>query len=305
MKARLLVGLLTVALGGLTSCSNILEENGVINNVAESGMGELRINLTTDASLNVSTKGGEGTEPVNINDKSYDINTGNFDVTAVLSSSTANYTGKASEFPQNVVAGDYKVTATYDQMNGKALDWDKPSFTGSATVTIPKAGSKTADIQATLSNSIITFDAEASKKAFGETADISKVFVYTGTKENVPEADGEKFVLYDSSKDSQEAQTLFVAAGQSDVYIHIDGEVNDKSQTQINHSSKIAGKMEDGQLTEQTHVTFAANVYKIAYKLTSDKGELSLGITVSGSTQDITLTENIDPYPTTPVTPAK
>ena len=55
MKARLLVGLLTVALGGLTSCSNILEENGVINNVAESGMGELRINLSTDASVNVST----------------------------------------------------------------------------------------------------------------------------------------------------------------------------------------------------------------------------------------------------------
>ena len=57
MKARLLVGLLTVALGGLTSCSNILEENGVINNVAESGMGELRINLSTDASVSVVTKG--------------------------------------------------------------------------------------------------------------------------------------------------------------------------------------------------------------------------------------------------------
>ena len=67
MKATILSGLIAVALGGLTSCSNILEENGVINNVAESGMGELRINLTTDASLNVSTKGGEGTEPVNIN----------------------------------------------------------------------------------------------------------------------------------------------------------------------------------------------------------------------------------------------
>ena len=90
MKATILSGLIAVALGGLTSCSNILEENGVINNVAESGMGELRINLTTDASLNVSTKGGEGTEPVNINGKSYDINTGDFNVTAVLSSSTAN-----------------------------------------------------------------------------------------------------------------------------------------------------------------------------------------------------------------------
>ena len=56
MKARLLVGLLTVALGGLTSCSNILEENGVINNVAESGMGELRINLVADGTLNVGTK---------------------------------------------------------------------------------------------------------------------------------------------------------------------------------------------------------------------------------------------------------
>ena len=78
MKARLLVGLLTVALGGLTSCSNILEENGVINNVAESGMGELRINLTTDPTVEAITKAGSE-DPSNffvqIDQQSYNYNT--------------------------------------------------------------------------------------------------------------------------------------------------------------------------------------------------------------------------------------
>ena len=72
MKAKLLVGLLTVALGGLTSCSNILEENGVINNVAESGMGELRINLSTDASVSVVTKAindADGTYIIKVTNK--------------------------------------------------------------------------------------------------------------------------------------------------------------------------------------------------------------------------------------------
>ena len=78
MKATILSGLIALALGAFTtSCSNILEENGVLNSAAQAGMGELRINRTTDASLNVSTKSGEGTESVQIGSKTYEINKDN------------------------------------------------------------------------------------------------------------------------------------------------------------------------------------------------------------------------------------
>ena len=76
MKTRLLAGLTALVLGAFTSsCSNILEENGVINNVAESGMGELRINLSTDASLNVSTKATENVTNITDNQGTITVTT--------------------------------------------------------------------------------------------------------------------------------------------------------------------------------------------------------------------------------------
>ena len=78
MKAKLVAGLVAIALGGFTSCGNILEENGVINNVAQNGTGELRINLVADGSLNVTTK---ATESISTEG----IDTQNFEVTATPS----------------------------------------------------------------------------------------------------------------------------------------------------------------------------------------------------------------------------
>ena len=290
MKATILSGLIAVALGGLTSCSNILEENGVINNVAESGMGELRINLTTDASLNVSTKGGVSKNGINKENFTYKVKE---------SQATESLIKTYSEFPLTLPTGTYSVTATYDQMvneegNTVPLAWDKPSFYGESS---PVKLSGTATINATLSNSVISFDKTATETAFKDKATISEVFVYVGNKEYAQE---DKYILYDGSTQTQETQTLFVAAGQKNVYIHIDGTVQDSKSTKISHSTLIAGrKQENGTLGETTQ-TFAANEYKVAYTLNDDKGLLSLTINISGTTQDITITEEIDPYPTTP-----
>lgn len=289
MKTTILSGLIAVALGGLTSCSNILEENGVINNVAESGMGELRINLTTDASLNVSTKGGVSTTEINGSNFTYEVRG---------SQATESQTKRYSDFPLTLPTGTYSVTATYDQMvneegNTVPLAWDKPSFYGECSpVSVPG----TATINATLSNSVISFDKETTETAFKDKVTISEVFVYAGNKDYTNE---EKFTLYKAGQ-TQETKTLFVAAGQKNVYIHIDGTVQDSKSTKISHSTLIAGrKQENGTLGETTQ-TFAANEYKVAYTLNDDKGLLSLTINISGTTQDITITEEIDPYPTTP-----
>ena len=86
MKAKLVAGLVAIALGGFTSCGNILEENGVINNVAQNGTGELRINLVADGSLNVTTK-ADGTININEN-KKYDNLIDQFKVTLASTTST-------------------------------------------------------------------------------------------------------------------------------------------------------------------------------------------------------------------------
>ena len=123
MKARLLVGLLTVALGGLTSCSNILEENGVINNVAESGMGELRINLSTDASLNVSTKAEAGKENVqNITDNQGTITVTTTKGNDVIGNPTLPDKAGTHELP----LGTYTLSATNDKTMSTDFKWDWP-----------------------------------------------------------------------------------------------------------------------------------------------------------------------------------
>lgn len=294
MKATILSGLIAVALGGLTSCSNILEENGVINNVAESGMGELRINLTTDASLNVSTKGGE-TE-VAINEKKYTINLDNFDINATPSN-TGNsiITGKANEFPKPVAADNYEVTATLNQMNGATLNWNTPSFSGSASANVTQAGEGTATITAKLSNSIISFDSEGSKTNFtSKEATIEEVYVYKKGSEN------DKKYLYKNTTDFVAEGTLFVAAEQTDIYIHIKGSLN--NGVLIDNSSLVAGRIVDGSVQDKSQ-TYAANVYNINYNIVTQSGTLALVINVNGDVTPVPLTIEVDPYkPTTPAT---
>ena len=54
MKKTLLIGLAAVALGSMTACSNILEEEGIVSPSAKTGT--LTIALETDGSLDVATK---------------------------------------------------------------------------------------------------------------------------------------------------------------------------------------------------------------------------------------------------------
>ena len=175
MKARLLVGLLTVALGGLTSCSNILEENGVINNVAESGMGELRINLSTDASVNVSTKatGDEIESGVSLTDEQMK----QFLLSATKGKDTENL-GTYGNYTSQLPKGDWTVKAVYTSMDESTiLGWDIPNFEGSQSVTIEANKTAEPTISAALTNSIIKGDENAFNQLGTDGATISEVFV--------------------------------------------------------------------------------------------------------------------------------
>ena len=291
MKTRLLVGLVAVALGGLTSCGNILEENGVINNVAESGMGELRINLTTDASLNVSTKSGgtETTKIVKINEKEYTIDLDKFNITAQPSNTQNSIvSGKPSEFPKLVAADNYNVTATLDQMNNESLNWNTPSFSGSGNATVTQAGEGKASITATLSNSIIAFNLNESNDNFtSKEATIKEVYVYKkGSEEN-------KKYLYKNKEGFEAEGTLFVAAEQTDIYIHINGIL--KNGTPIDYSSLVAGRIVSDGVQDKTQ-TYAANVYNIKYNIVTESGTLALVIDVSGNATPVPLDVDINPY---------
>lgn len=292
MNVKHVIGLAAIVLGGMTSCSNILEEEGVANTITKGETGELRINLVADGSLNVTTKG--------TNVSTADIDISQFDVKAIGPSNNV-YEGKANTFPRTVPAATYTVEAKYDQMNNEVLKWNAASFSGKAeSVTVKTADKGEAIISASLSNSVITFDNKTTTTNFGTSATITEVFVYAGNE--TYSSEDKKFTLYKKEGDNEpeiETQKLFVAADQNNIYIHIDGFVNDASHTPINHSRLISGYVENDEVINNDDQTYPRNEYKVAYQLVTEKGQLALHISLNNQIDSVPLTFNIDPYPTT------
>ena len=144
MKATILSGLIAVALGGLTSCSNILEENGVINNVAESGMGELRINLTTDPTVEAITKASTPEDPSNF--------------TVSIGETTYNYTQWYNQTLLVKTGSDQTITA-YNLSTVDDFAWNKPYYKGENTnVDIVAGQIATVTIDCKRANSTLAID---------------------------------------------------------------------------------------------------------------------------------------------------
>lgn len=291
MNVKHVIGLAAIVLGGMTSCSNILEEDRVANTITKGETGELRINLVADGSLNVTTK---GTTTISTTG----INTNEFDVKAT-SSNFVLEGKKVKDFPQTVLAATYTVEAKFDQMNNAVLKWNAASFSGKAeSVEVRNADKGEAIISASLSNSVITFDNETTTTNFGTSATITEVFVYAGNKTYSTE---DKFTLYKKEGDNEpviETKKLFVAAEQPNVYIHIDGFVNDASHTRINHSRLISGYVENDEVINNNDKTYPCNEYKVAYQLVTEKGQLALQISLNELIDSVPLVFGIDPYPT-------
>lgn len=285
MRTRLLVGLVAVALGGLTSCGNILEENGIANSVAESGMGELRINLSTDASLNVSTKatGDVVSSGVSLTDeqmKQFQLSATKEDVTKNL----GNYGSYTSQLPK----GEWTVKAVYTSMNESTiLDWNTPNFEGSETVTI--VANKTAEptISAALTNSIIKVDKDAFNQLTTDGATIEEVFVYAGTEEEASST-VTKYVFYKEGNTLEESNKLFVKKDAANVRIVIKGHLtNDESKT-----------FEVNRLIADNNgsTTSAKKLYNVVYSLNQENGSVSLTITIDGQVTEQVIDVNVDPY---------
>lgn len=278
MKARLLVGLLTVALGGLTSCSNILEENGVINNVAESGMGELRINLTTDASLNVSTK-AEVPSGITLTDEQKK----SFVLTATKGSDSKNL-GTYGSYTTQLPTGTWNVKAVYTSMDDNiVVDWDKPNFEGTTDVTIEANKSTDATISARLTNSIIQVDINA----LTNDVTIEELYVYAGDKSYKP-TDGEKKSLYEGGELISNKK-LYVKEGTNNARIVIIGHLT-SDQSKTFNINKLIEDTDQGSTTGR-------KLYKVTYSLAP--GSTTITITIGDKVEQVDISVPVAPYEST------
>lgn len=278
MKTRLLVGLVAVALGGLTSCSNILEENGVINNVAESGKGYLRISLDQNNVIEVNTKtisfdGAKLTIP--------EEDMKNFNIKATRKgedSPIEGLTGPYKDVKGSQVAvdpGTYTLSASYSSMSDN-FEFDNPCFSGSDEVSVTAGDLTTGRVECALSNSIIQFP---NLSTFADKVTIDKLVAITG------EVDDQAITNAADLSENIKTKTLYVKPNLEGAKIVMKGKLK-TDNTPFTAVANIGGNSQ----------TSAQKVYNISYSLNSSQGSLTIEITVSDSVNPNPITITIDPY---------
>lgn len=294
MKARLLVGLLTVALGGLTSCSNILEENGVINNVAESGMGELRINLTTDASLNVSTKAAgseETSEPNAITSKVMELlnqtNADEFTITGQGSVSSNILNGTVGSYKNGKVVpvDTYSITAENSYDSNTRIATGRPHFKGEVTGVKVQATQETVvnNFKVKLMNSVITVNPTSIKEFLTDTKNhITEIYVQDPTDTS----NKYYFTLNEENTGLKEPtsvnELLFVDPTVEKVSIVMKGRVDGIGEFTAPHDIT----------TKELH----AKNFLVSYKISTENGTLKFTVSVDGSVDEQKEEVIINPY---------
>ena len=277
MKARLLVGLLTVALGGLTSCSNILEENGVINNVAESGMGELRINLSTDASVSVVTKA------INDADGTYIIKVTNKENQSIIQKVTYE---QIQTTPLKLNNGKYIVEAyNKEEESVQDFEWNAPYYKTDGTNEVTISGdSQDKALTCVRANSSLMVDTTS----LGDS-DASNKILYV--KSLIAKNEGKSSLNLIDSKHPLKTDSVCVKAGIPAtielVAVRMDNgkEITVSSPLKKNNESETTADPID-----------AKTKYNVIYSIYAENGELTLSVKVNDEVTTVPVSVKIDPY---------
>lgn len=284
MKKTLLIGLAAVALGGMTACSNILEEEGVISPSAKTGL--LTIALEADGSVDVATKATVST-PTDLSSKmkvtATKVENGNTSATVDISYKSVS--GDSYIYSSYLNPGEYSVAAKYDEMGNAVLEWNTPIFEGTTNqhITVSKGKEATGTIEAKLQNSQIVID-NTTFSEFCEYANIEKLYVYQGATQ--PTSDGNKFSMIETNG-SLVSDILYVKKEQSNIYIYIKGTL--KSGSQPFEVTKLIGHNE----TEKTE---AAIKYIVKYILSADKGSMKITVSINGNVTEQPIEVPVNPY---------
>ena len=286
MQQTFLLGITTLLLLFLTSCSNILEDSGSPSAITKTG--KLGLALEADASVCVTTK-ATSTTSVTISDevKNNLVITGTKDGSPITLGKSSDFTNGATKA---VPAGTYtELSATYDQMSGD-LQFDSPTLAGKTTesVTItPNAAAASASITVVLTNSIITINTEEFAK-LQKMATITKLYVYTGTADD-PTEENPEYTLLSTANTLETGKTLFVKPGLSNVFIRIEGKL-------IADETKIFSISSQIRESEETSITAATKNYSVQYSLANTQGTLTLTINVNGTVEIVEIPVEVNPY---------
>ena len=279
MKTKLLSGLTALVLGGLTSCSNILEENGIPNSVAESGMGELRISLLQDETVIVDTKAIKDAEDT------YKISIQPTD-------------GKAIEYEYSKIKGkaltlgkgQYKISA-YNKTESTVEDfeWNAPYYktTENETVVITAQGSVTKELTCTRANSTLTVDTSDFQP---ENLQDKILYVKSLVAKNT--SSSSTIDLLEQGK-SWNKDSVCVKANIPVTIELIAVRITDGIEIPVSAPLKTTPESNNTAVPIDTKTK-----YQVKYSLQSTNGGLSITVKVNDKVEPVDVPVNVDPYPT-------
>ena len=299
MKKSLLIGLAAVALGSMTACSNILEEEGIVSPSAKTGT--LTIGVEADASVNVTTKTEEDlsekylqylddfkiklTVPAGVNFPETYPSSGD-----VFYKDIKN---KKYKFPAQV---GYSLTASYGTMNSQSFAWDCPVFEGTSSSFDVVANKLTTEtVSCTLQNSII----DVNVTELNTDSDGGNGVIVTSLYAMVEDDDDTKFYLIGDGVESGKSLTgnIFYVAANVDAKLFMEGHLESDSSKEF---KTTATEIQSNNETEPTATTKGKTKYKVKYTLSNANGELQLVVSIDGKVTVVDINKVVDPY--TPAT---
>ena len=277
-KTFLLLGIVAMALGNMTSCSNILEEEGTIPASAKTGT--LVLALEQDNSVNVVTK---------------TVTDAGDDYIVKLYSSSATYidSKKYSEVKDqsyyHAAAENTYILETYniDPNKIEMCAWDKPAFYGKReNITVTGGQTNKVELTCTRKNSQITID-----KTDLESEEAKKVITITSL--NVKNGDNYFPLIGESATGTLGQNILYVKEG---IPAQLELRVTRVDDTSISTSviTPLNGT------TENVGNTEAAKNYQVTYKLSTEYGVTTIVIKVDDTITEVKLNDVVvNPYQTT------
>lgn len=258
--------------GALSACGNILEEPSM----AKAKTGELCIELTTDATLEINTKATETESVQNIL-----YYKGTFSIKMTPQSGTtipANTTLPTVEGThKGIPVGSYDISASNNRTMSTDFAWNYPVLKSTVETVTVKPGSQDKTLTCTLQNSIIAVDAAAWSSLLN---DVNVTAFQVVNMATVPAKGttitGGTSLLASGSKTTLNTSTLYANRDLQHVKIVLDGTLKSGTRQDFRASAPI-------QPSETNNVIGAKNKYNVSFSLDNTKGQLVLSITVDNT----------------------
>lgn len=264
------IGIAMLSLGALSACGNILEEPSA----AKAETGELCIELTTDATLEINTKSTETVQNILDNQGSFSISMTPQPNTTVPSGTTLP---TVEGTHKGIPVGHYYISAKNNNTMLADFEWNKPVLASIQQTVDVNPGTQSIALTCTLQNSIITVDANAWNSLLNDVDVTAFQVVNMAT---VPAKGttitGGTSLLASGSKTTLNTSTLYANRDLQHVKIVLDGTLKSGTRQDFRASAPI-------QPSETNNVIGAKNKYNVSFSLDNTKGQLVLSITVDNT----------------------